>query len=67
MAVEKSGSVSMKVDGKLFTGHYRLEDGVIHVSTEIGTLTKRYVDGSIIKHVAEQLLARLVREELKGS
>ena len=34
--------------------------------SEIGTLSKRYVDGSV-KHVAEQLLARLVREEIKGS
>jgi len=66
MMPDKSGSVSMKVDGKLFTGHYRLEAGMVHVSTEIGTLSKRYVEGSV-KHVAEQLLARLVREELKGA
>ncbi len=39
---------------------------MVHVSTEIGTLSKRHVEGSV-KHVAEQLLARLVREEMKGS
>jgi len=65
MASDRSGQVSMTVDGRRYTGHYVLEGEMLRVSTEIGTLQKRFVAGSV-KHVAEQLLARLVREELKG-
>ena len=65
MANEKSGHVSMTVEGRKYTGYYIIEDGVLRLSTEIGTLQKRFEDGSA-KHVAEQLLARLVREEIKG-
>jgi hypothetical protein len=63
---DKSGQVSMLVDGKRYTGHYVLEAETLRVSTEIGTLHKRFTGGSV-KHMAEQLLARLVREELKGA
>jgi hypothetical protein len=63
---KKSGLVSMLVEGKRYTGHYVLEAEVLRVSTEIGTLSKQFNGGSV-KFLAEQLLARLVREELKGS
>jgi hypothetical protein len=66
MSNDKSGQVSMLVQGKKYTGYYVLEGDLLRVSTEIGTLSKRYTGGSL-KHVAEQLLARLVREELKES
>ena len=56
----------MLVDGVRYTGGYTLEGETLRVSTEIGTLTKRFTAGSL-KHAAEELLARLVREELKGS
>jgi len=66
MSTDKSGVVSMLVDGVRYTGGYTLEGETLRVSTEIGTLTKRFTAGSL-KHAAEELLARLVREELKGS
>ena len=56
----------MLVDGVRYTGHFILDGETLRVSTEIGTLTKRFTIGSV-KHAAEELLARLVREELKGS
>jgi hypothetical protein len=65
MANERSGNIAMTVDGKRFTGSYLLDGDILQVSTEIGTLRKHYKGGSL-KHVAEQLLAKLVREELKN-
>lgn len=55
----------MTVNGRKYTGYYIIENEVLQLSTEIGTLRKRFVEGSA-KHLAEQLLARLVREEIKG-
>jgi hypothetical protein len=39
-----------------------VDDGKLNVSNEIGTLTAPYSGGSA-PHQAQQLLARLVREE----
>ncbi len=66
MANEKSGQVSLLIAGRRYTGHYVLEGDQLRVSNEIGTLIKPY-RGSAIAPAAEQLLARLVREELKDA
>ena len=65
MAHEKTGRVSMLRDGVRYEGGY-VEDGVmITVSTETGSM-KRRIMGLPVKEVAEQLLAKLVQEEIKA-
>jgi hypothetical protein len=54
----------LTVAGRRYTGHYVLEGEELRVSNEIGTLTKRF-HGGPVSAAAEQLLARLVREELR--
>jgi hypothetical protein len=66
MANERSGQVSLVIAGRRYTGHYVLEGDELRVSNEIGTLVKRY-QGNSLSQAAEQLLARLVREELKNA
>jgi len=66
MANEKSGQVSLVVKGRRYTGHYVLEGDQLRVSNEIGTLIKPY-RGSSLAQAAEQLLARLIREELRNA
>jgi len=65
MTHEKTGRVSMLRDGVRYEGGY-VEDGVmITVSTETGSM-KRRINGMPVKEVAEQLLAKLVQEEIKA-
>jgi hypothetical protein len=65
MTHEKTGRVSMLRDGVRYEGGY-VEDGVmITVSTETGSM-KRRIMGLPVKEVAEQLLAKLVQEEIKA-
>lgn len=59
---QKSGHVTFEVDGVRYTAYYVVDDGQLNVSNEIGTLTAPYVGGSA-PHQAQQLLARLVRQE----
>jgi len=66
MANERSGQVSLVIVGRRYTGHYVLEGDELRVSNEIGTLIKRY-HGNSLAQAAEQLLARLVREELRNA
>jgi hypothetical protein len=62
---ERTGKVSMTRDGVRYEGGY-VEDGdMITVSTETGTMKKKIM-GMPVKSVAEQLLAKLVQEELKS-
>lgn len=66
MANERSGQVSLVIGGRRYTGHYVLDGEELRVSNEIGTLVRRY-HGNSLAQAAEQLLARLVREELKDA
>jgi hypothetical protein len=59
---KKSGHVTFAVGAQRYTAYYVVEDGKLTVSNEIGTLTAPYSGGSA-PHQAQQLLARLVREE----
>jgi hypothetical protein len=63
--VRKSGNVTFAVGTQRYTAYFVVEDGKLKVSNEIGTLTAPYSGGSA-PHQAQQLLARLVREE-RGS
>jgi hypothetical protein len=65
MAGDKRGQVSMVRDGVKYVGYYFIEDDVIKVSTETGTMS-RPVRGMPAKELAEQLLAKLVHEEIKS-
>jgi hypothetical protein len=65
MASGNRGQVSMVRDGVKYLGYYFVEDGVIKVSTETGTLS-RPVRNTPVKELAQQLLAKLVHEEIKS-
>lgn len=52
-------------DGVKYLGYYFIENDVIKVSTETGTMS-RPVRGMPVKELAEQLLAKLVNEEIKS-
>jgi hypothetical protein len=65
MANGKTGQVSMMRDGVKYVGYYFIEDGVIKVSTETGTMS-RPIRGMPAKELAAQLLAKLVHEEIKS-
>jgi hypothetical protein len=65
MAGGNRGQVSMVRDGVKYLGYYFVEDGVIKVSTETGTLS-RPIRGTPVKELAQQLLAKLVHEEIKS-
>jgi hypothetical protein len=64
MSKEK-GQVSMVRDGVKYVGYYFVEDDVIKVSTETGTMS-RPIRGMPAKELAAQLLAKLVHEEIKS-
>jgi hypothetical protein len=59
------GEVSMVRDGVKYVGYYFVENDVIKVSTETGTLSKP-VRGTPVKELASQLLAKLVHDEIKS-
>jgi hypothetical protein len=61
----KTGQVSMMRDGVKYVGYYFIEDDVIKVSTETGTMS-RPIRGMPVKELAAQLLAKLVHEEIKS-
>ena len=65
MADRQFGNVSMVRGGQRYTGSYYVEDDTLYVSTEIGTL-KRPVHGTPVKELAQQLLAKLVDEEIRS-
>jgi hypothetical protein len=65
VANDKRGQVSMMRDGVKYVGYWFIEDNVIKVSTETGTLS-RPVHGVPAKELAQQLLAKLVHEEIKS-
>jgi hypothetical protein len=65
MAGEKSGEVSMIRDGVRYTGSYLIDNDVIKVTTETGSLT-RPLRGLPAKEVASQLLAKIVHDEIKS-
>jgi hypothetical protein len=65
MSNGKTGQVSMVRDGVRYVGYYFIEDEVMKVSTETGTMS-RPVRGMPAKALAEQLLAKLVHEEIKS-
>lgn len=65
MANGKNGQVSMMRDGVKYVGYYFIEDDVIKVSTETGTMS-RPIRGMPVKELAAQLLAKLVHEEIKS-
>ena len=52
-------------NGVKYLGYYRIEGESLRVSTETGTLT-RPLQGRPAKDLAEQLLAKLVQEELQS-
>jgi len=52
-------------DGVKYVGYYFIEDDVIKVSTETGTLS-RPIRNTPVKELASQLLAKLVHEEIKS-
>jgi hypothetical protein len=58
----KSGYVTFAVGSQRYTAYYVIEGDKLTVSNEIGSLTATYSGGSA-PHQAQQLLARLVREE----
>ena len=51
--------------GQRYTGSYFVENDVIHVSTEIGTLSRPLMNMPV-KEMAQQLLAKLVDEEIRS-
>jgi hypothetical protein len=61
----QSGNVSLQRGGKRYTGYYFVDGEFLQVSTEIGTL-RRKIMNSPVKELAEQMLAKLVREEEKS-
>jgi hypothetical protein len=61
----KTGQVSMMRDGVKYVGYNLIEDDVIKVSTETGTMS-RPIRGMPVKELAAQLLAKLVHEEIKS-
>jgi hypothetical protein len=65
MADNRSGTVSMLRDKQRYTGSFHIENDVLHVSTEIGTLS-RPLNGIAAKELAQQLLAKLVDEEIRS-
>ena len=65
MADKRSGDVSMVRNGQRYTGSFHVENDVIHVSTEIGTRS-RPLNGMPAKEIAQQLLAKLVDEEIRS-
>jgi hypothetical protein len=65
MAGDKRGQVSMLRNGVKYVGYYFIEDDVIKVSTETGTMS-RPIRGMPAKELAQQLLAKLVHEEIKS-
>ena len=65
MSQEKTGKVSMLRDGVRYEGGYVENGDTITVTTETGTM-KGKINGMPVKAVAEQLLARLVQEELRA-
>jgi hypothetical protein len=65
MADNRSGEVSMVRDGQKYTGSFHVEDEKIYVSTEIGTLSRALL-GMPAKELAQQLLAKLVDEEIRS-
>lgn len=65
MPDNRSGTVSMLRGNQRYTGSFHIEDDVIHVSTEIGTLS-RPLKGMPAKELAQQLLAKLVDEEIRS-
>jgi hypothetical protein len=65
MTSGKTGQVSMIRDGVKYVGYYFIEDDVIKVSTETGTLS-RPIRNTPVKELASQLLAKLVHEEIKS-
>lgn len=62
MPANQSGTVALVRGGKRFTGYYFVDGDTLQVSTEIGTL-RRKIMNSPVKELAEQMLAKLVREE----
>jgi len=52
-------------NGVKYVGYYFIEDDVIKVSTETGTMS-RPIRGMPAKELAQQLLAKLVHEEIKS-
>jgi hypothetical protein len=62
MPANQSGTVALVRGGKRFTGYYFVDGDILQVSTEIGTL-RRKIMNSPVKELAEQMLAKLVREE----
>jgi hypothetical protein len=52
-------------NGVKYLGYYRIDGESLRVSTETGTLT-RPLGGRPVKEFAEQLLAKLVQEELQS-
>lgn len=65
MAEGKTGQVSMMRDGIKYVGYYSVENDVIKVSTETGTMS-RPIHGMPAQELAAQLLAKLVHEEIKS-
>jgi hypothetical protein len=65
MADNRSGSVSMLRDGQRYTGSFHIENDVLHVATETGTLS-RPLKGLPAKELAQQLLAKLVDQEIRS-
>jgi hypothetical protein len=65
MSSGKTGQVSMMRDGVKYVGYYFIEDDVIKVSTETGTMS-RPIRNTPVKELASQLLAKLVHEEIKS-
>lgn len=65
MSNGKTGQVSMVRDGVKYVGYYFIENDVMKVSTETGTMS-RALRGLPAKELAGQLLAKLVHEEIKS-
>ncbi len=65
MSNGKTGQVSMMRDGVKYVGGYVIEDDVMKVSTETGTMS-RPIRGMPAKELATQLLAKLVNDEIKS-
>lgn len=65
MPAAKTSQVSMVRDGVKYVGYYTVENDVIKVSTETGTMS-RPIRGMPAQELAAQLLAKLVHEEIKS-
>lgn len=62
MSVQQQGVVFIDRDGKTYTATYRVQDGMIKVSTGRGSKTAK-LDSPVPEVLARFILAEMIRED----